>query len=89
VDEAAWIAASIDYPHCQWVTIAMNSVEFLHSVRDGTILRISSTRKMEGNTSVTYQITVTDMRTGPRPIFSTDITLVNVDAAGAKRPIRA
>ena len=89
VDEAAWIAASIDYPHCQWVTIAMNSVVFMHSVRDGTILRISSTKQKEGNTSVTYHVAVTDVRAGPHPIFSTEITLVSVDDKGVKRPIRA
>ncbi len=89
VDEAAWIAASIDYPHCQWVTIAMNSVEFLHSVRDGTILRITCTKEKEGTTSVTYKVAVTDVRSGPHPIFATGITLVSVDDKGAKRPIRA
>lgn len=89
VDEAAWIAASLDYPHCQWVTIAMNSVEFHHSVRDGTILRITCTKEKEGRTSVTYQVTVTDERAGPHPIFSTGITMVSVDDKGVKRAIRA
>lgn len=89
VDEAAWIAASLDYPHCQWVTIAMNSVEFHHSVRDGTILRITCVREKEGTTSVTYQVTVIDERASPHPIFSTCITMVSVDDKGEKRPIRA
>lgn len=87
VDEAAWIAASIDYPHCQWVTIAMNSVVFHHSVRDGTILRITCTKEKEGNTSITYKVAVADVRAGPHAIFSTGITLVSVDDMGTKRPI--
>lgn len=89
VDEAAWIAASIDFPHCQWVTVAMNAVEFHHSVRDGTILRICCNKARTGTTSVTYDITVTDERASPTPIFSTAITLVNVDENGTKLPIDA
>ena len=44
VDEAAWIAASAEFPHCQFVTIAMDKVEFRHGVGDGTILRIACER---------------------------------------------
>lgn len=89
VDEQSWITASLDYPHCQFVTIAMDKVEFRHSVRDGTILGISCTREKEGNTSVTYQVTVVDERAGPEPIFKTRITFVSVNDAGEKRPLRA
>lgn len=89
IDEASWIAASLDYPHCQFVTIAMDTVEFHHSVRDGTILRISCSREREGNTSVTYAVTVRDERAGPIAIFSTRVTFVSVDDAGVKRRIRA
>lgn len=89
VDEASWIAASLDYPHCQFVTVAMNTVEFHHSVRQGTILNISCDRLNEGSTSVTYRVTVIDERTGSHSIFSTDVTFVSVDDAGTKRPIRA
>jgi acyl-CoA hydrolase len=70
IDEASWIAASLDYPHCQFVTVAMDTVEFHHSVRDGTILRISCSRENEGNTSVTYAVTVIDEKDGPLAIFS-------------------
>ncbi len=89
IDEASWIAASIDYPHCQFVTVAMDTVEFHHSVRQGTILRITCTLKREGNTSVTYAVSVIDENAGPHPIFSTQVTFVSVDDAGIKRPIRA
>lgn len=89
VDEASWIAASLEYPHCQFVTVAMDTVEFHHSVRDGTILRISCTRENEGNTSVTYAVTVIDEKSGPLAIFSTRVTFVSVDDAGMKRSIRA
>ena len=44
VDEASWIAASLDYPDCKFVTVGMDKVEFRHSVREGTILSIHSER---------------------------------------------
>lgn len=87
VDEAAWIAATLEYPDCQWVTVGMNSVEFHHSVRDGTILRICSKRIHEGKTSVTYELTVTNEQADSKVIFSTAITLVNVDGDGNKQSI--
>ena len=88
IDEASWIAASLEYPHCQFVTLAMDTVEFHHSVRDGTILRISCEREREGNTSTTYAVKVIDERAGSAAIFSTRVTFVSVDDAGRKRSIR-
>lgn len=89
IDEASWIAASLDYPHCQFVTVAMSKVEFHHSVRQGTILCINCTRVHEGTTSATYAVEVLDQSAGPHPIFSTKVTFVSVDDAGTKRQIRA
>jgi acyl-CoA hydrolase len=88
IDEASWIAASLEYPHCQFVTVAMDTVEFHHSVREGTILRITCILEREGNTSVCYAVTVIDEKAGPHAIFSTRVTFVSVDDAGSKRPIR-
>jgi acyl-CoA hydrolase len=88
IDEASWIAASLEYPHCQFVTKAMDAVAFHHSVREGTILRIVCERDREGTTSVSYAITVIDENAGPHPIFSTRVTFVSVDDTGNKRPIR-
>lgn len=88
IDEASWIAASLDYPHCQFVTVAMDKVEFHHSVREGTILHIHCAKKREGNTSVAYTVSVVDQKAGPFPIFSTCVTFVSVDDTGHKRPVR-
>lgn len=88
IDEASWIAASLDYPHCKFVTVAMHTVQFRHGVRDGTILGISCTCEKEGTTSVSYQVSVVDERAGPELIFSTLITFVSVNDEGHKRPIR-
>ncbi|MBC7979695.1 MAG: acyl-CoA thioesterase [Armatimonadetes bacterium] len=88
VDEAAWIAASIEFPHCQLVTIALDKVEFRHGVRDGSILKINCRQSRKGKTSVTYQVVVTDEKNSPtNPIFTTHITFVSVNDQGEKRPI--
>ena len=89
IDEASWIAASLDYPHCQFVTVAMDTVEFHHGVRDGTILKIICNREHEGTTSVSYSVEVIDAITGPHAIFTTRVTFVRVDDAGRKLPISA
>lgn len=89
IDEATWIAASLDYPHCQFVTKAMDNVVFRHAVREGTILRIRCEGAREGNTSVSYQVDVFDERADRRAIFSTVVTLVSVDDEGRKRSVRA
>ena len=88
IDEASWITASLEFPHCQLVSIAMDTVEFHHSVREGTILRITCEQKREGTTSTAYSVKVTDEKAGPHPIFSTTVTFVSVDDEGRKRPIR-
>jgi acyl-CoA hydrolase len=56
VDEVAWIAASLDYPGCNFVTIGMDKVEFRKSVKQGALLRLEVNRAREGNTSVQYTV---------------------------------
>ena len=88
VDEACWIAASLDFPGCQFVTVAMDRVEFRKSVREGTILTIRSERIREGRTSVTYAVEVVDRDVVDKPIFATNVTFVRVDERGDKLVIR-
>ena len=87
VDEASWIAASLAYPGCQFVTVAMDTVEFHHSVREGAILTITCERSREGTTSVTYAVAVYDRSSRLEPIFSTSVTFVRVDSEGRKLPL--
>lgn len=89
VDEACWIAASLDFPNCHFVTVAMDRVEFRQSVRDGTILTIRSSFEREGRTSVTYAVEVLDRERAGSPIFATNVTFVRVDESGNKLPLRA
>ena len=90
VDEVAWIAVSLDYPNCNFVTIAMDDVEFRRSVRQGTILKFTADRVRIGTTSVDYQVCVyrePGKASDHDSIFSTTVTLVRVDDQGKKTPL--
>jgi len=88
IDEASWIAASLEFPQCRFVTVAMREVCFRYSVRDGTILSIESTLKQRGTTSATYEVRVFDTKSqANNPIFMTEVTFVNVDENGEKQGI--
>ncbi len=88
VDEACWIAASLDYPGCRFVTVGMDRVEFHHGVGEGVILEIECRQKRLGRTSVSYAVNVSRGRGGDgKVIFSTCVSFVNVDATGRKVPI--
>lgn len=88
VDEASWIAASLDFPDCRFVTVGMDKVEFHHGVDEGVILEIDCQQSRRGQTSVTYSVNVCKGRGEDKDtIFSTQVTFVNVDAGGCKRAI--
>ena len=90
VDEISWIAASLDYPGCNFVTIGMDKVEFRKSVREGTILTFEVTKAKAGNTSVQYGVTVAGKAIetgGEELIFSTNVTFVRIDEHGKKLPL--
>lgn len=90
VDEISWIAASRDYPGYQFVTVAMDRVEFRRGVRQGALLRFKVRRHRVGVTSVQYTVTVfsDDLETGlEKSIFSTHVTFVSLDTEGHKRPL--
>jgi len=84
VDEMAWMAASLDYPNCHFVTVGMDDVSFKKSVRGGSILRFETNRKRTGNTSIAYAVDVYRKET---LIFSTSVTLVHVDEGGRKQSL--
>ena len=86
VDEAAYIAASLDYPGSNFVTVAMDRVEFHRSIRQGAILRFEVQRERVGHTSVSYLVGVFD-GAAPQPVFSTQITFVGLGPDGAKTPL--
>lgn len=89
VDEIAWVAATLEYPKHRFVTIGMDRVEFRHGVKQGTILRFQVEKTKVGNTSVSYQVYVyREHETNPEnSIFTTTVTMVNVDDFGNKKPL--
>lgn len=89
LDEFAYITARLEFPGRRFVTIAMNNVEFRHSITCGQILRFSVTRGRLGTTSVEYEVEVFDDRADGNNLvlFATQITFVNLDDAGNKMPI--
>ncbi len=89
VDEYAYIAATIEYPDSNFVTIAMDKVEFRKSVRQGTILRFLVEQSKRGRTSLQYSVYVYlgDINEYDKLIFSTTVTLVHVDKEGRKEPL--
>jgi acyl-CoA hydrolase len=90
VDEYAWIAATLDYPGQNFVTVAMDRVEFKKSVREGTILRLNVEKAGQGTTSVQYRVRVFRRPTqepGEDLIFSTHVTLVCIDEKGRKKAL--
>jgi acyl-CoA hydrolase len=90
VDEAAYMAARLDYPSCEFVTVAMNQVQFKQRVELGSILKFEVVRARVGNTSVDYDVSVRKSG-GVTPsdtiIFSTTATFVHIDSQGRKQPL--
>jgi acyl-CoA hydrolase len=90
VDEYAWIAATLEYPGCNFVTMAMDRVEFRRSIQEGAVLRFEINKDRAGTTSVHYAVTVfaRNIHTGgEEAVFSTHVTLVRVDNSGRKIPL--
>ena len=89
VDEACWIAASLDFPRHRFVTVGMDKVEFRHGVKEGVILEIKCEKIREGNTSISYQVNVARAKGANLvDIFSTCVTFVCIDEEGNKQSIR-
>ena len=89
-DEIAYIAVTLDYPGCNFVTVGMDKIEFRKSIRQGTILCFDSNQSRLGNTSVEYVVNVTreEITSGQKElVFTTRITFVSVDAEGTKKAI--
>lgn len=84
VDEVAWMAASLDFQDCHFVTVGMDSVAFHRTVRQGAILRFETTLSREGRTSVTYEVSVLQEDI---EIFSNSVSLVRIDENGAKQSL--
>ena len=90
IDEVSYITVSLDYPGCNFVTVAMDKVEFKKSIRDGSILCFVTEKSHIGKTSVEYTVHVYNksIDTGENVLaFSTRITFVCLDEHGEKKEL--
>ncbi|MCA1927852.1 MAG: acyl-CoA thioesterase [Calditerrivibrio sp.] len=90
VDEFAWMTASLDFPHCTLVTIAMNDITFKYRVKNGAILRFVIKPYKKGNTSMTYMVDVFADEPGADrevEVFNCRITFVRIDETGKPIPL--
>jgi len=90
VDEFSWIAASLDFPGCSFVTLAMDNVVFRKSIKEGSVLKFDIRLMQKGTTSARYSVDVLCRKSCDDkmiPVFSTIITFVNVDNYGGKTAI--
>jgi acyl-CoA hydrolase len=90
IDEVSYIAVTLDYPGCNFVTVGMHNIEFRKSIREGTILCFESKLKRLGTTSIEYIVDVTreEISTGLKElVFTTSITFVCLDEEGRKKKI--
>ena len=85
VDEFAWMTASLDYPECSMVTVAMDNIQFKHRVKNGAILRLAIRPIEKGRSSISYGIVVFSDEPGnrvEREVFTTRITFVRINEQG-------
>jgi acyl-CoA hydrolase len=90
VDEYAYIAATLEYPESNFVTVGMDTVEFKKNVKQGTILKFIVNKTKEGTTSVQYAVFVYrgEIEQESDLIFTTRVTFVRIDKQGNKIPLK-
>lgn len=90
IDEFAYITACLRYPGNQFVTMALDNVEFRKPIYSGYILCFAVAESKFGTTSVEYTVKVyndKDQRRDGEPLFETKIVFVNIDKIGKKKKI--
>ncbi len=75
-DELAFIAATLTYPHCTFVTKVFHEFNFLAGAFEGDIITIAAQILKTGHTSVTVTVRGENSQTG-QELFRTDTVMVN------------
>jgi acyl-CoA hydrolase len=91
IDEFAYITAKLEFSGHEFVTIALENVEFRQRVGNGEILRFSIIRNYVGNSSINYNVKAFGTQYSDHAdsiLFETNITFVSVDSAGKKRSLK-
>src|ERR1051325_2777736 len=63
-DEMAFIAATLTYPHCTFVTKVFHEFNFIRGTKDGDIIQIEAEVLKTGNTSVMVAVKAINAVTG-------------------------
>ncbi len=88
IDEVAYVTANLHFPGHRFVTIALDNVVFKHRIECGEIICFEVTLEKQGQTSLTYHISVKGTREEKSlSLFETKITFVSVDEKGSKKSI--
>ena len=90
IDEVAYITATIEFPGSQFVTVAMDNVEFKQSIQNGEVLKFIVEQQRLGNSSVHYLVKVygqTRAETPDTVLFETAMSFLCVDKDGNKQAI--
>jgi acyl-CoA hydrolase len=90
IDEIGYIAANLQFPGHEFVTIGLDNVVFKQSIKLGSILKFDTNLTRLGKTAATYNVKVSceDRDTGSiAQVFETNITFVSIDKNGKKKPI--
>jgi acyl-CoA hydrolase len=75
-DELAFIAASLSFPGCNFVTKIFEKFDFIHGPGAGAIIRIDARVLSRGTSSVRVQVSGIWAVDG-QPIFTTEAVMVN------------
>lgn len=91
IDELAYITANLEFLGNQFVTIALDHVEFRHGVSNGEILKFAIICARVGNSSVKYNVKAFGIRHHMHTeaiLFETSITFANINNEGKKQTIK-
>lgn len=92
LDEVAYITATVQFPGCEFVTVAMDNVAFKRKIQSGEVVKFTVTQQKLGTSSVQYLIQAFGETRAQSPdivLFETSMTFVCVDKDGEAKAINA
>lgn len=92
LDEVAYITATVEFPGCEFVTVAMDNVAFKKKIQSGEVVKFSVTQEHIGTSSVKYMIQAFGETRAQSPdmvLFETTMSFVCVDKDGNSQAIRS
>jgi acyl-CoA hydrolase len=75
-DEMAFVAATLTYPGCTFVTKAFEEFNFMHGAREGQIIEVQAEVLSRGRSSVRVKVRAHDSVSHEK-VFETEAVMVN------------